>query len=40
VIWRERGYRAGLLIAGFIVAYAFGTGALMNFVLRSLRVTL
>jgi ferrous iron transport protein B len=40
VIWRERGYRAGLLIAGFIVAYAFGTGALMHFVLRSLGVNL
>ncbi len=40
VIWRERGYRAGLLIAGFIVAYAFGTGALMHFALRALGVTL
>lgn len=40
VIWRERGYRAGLIIAGFIMVYAFGTGALMHFVLRSLGVTL
>ena len=40
VIWRERGYRAGLAIAGFIVAYAFGIGALMHFALRALGVTL
>jgi ferrous iron transport protein B len=40
VIWRERGYRAGLIIAGFIVAYAFGTGALMNFVLNAMGVKL
>jgi ferrous iron transport protein B len=40
VIWRERGYRAGLAIAGFIVAYAFGIGALMHFAMRALGVTL
>ena len=40
VIWRERGYRAGIAIAAFIVAYAFGTGAVMNLVLRTLGVTL
>jgi len=40
VIWRERGYRAGLIIAGFIVAYAFGVGAAMHFALRALGVNL
>jgi ferrous iron transport protein B len=40
VIWRERGHRAGLIIAGFIMVYAFGTGALMHFALRALGVTL
>lgn len=40
VIWRERGYRGALLIGGFIVAYAFGTGAAMNFALRALGMVL
>lgn len=40
VILKERGKKAGFAIAGFILLFAFGFGALMNFVLRSLGVTL
>ncbi len=40
VILKERGTKAGLAIAGFILLFAFGFGALMNFTLRALGVTL
>jgi ferrous iron transport protein B len=40
VILKERGRKAGLAIAGFILVFAFGFGALMNFTLRALGVTL
>ena len=40
VILKERGRKAGLAIAGFILLFAFGFGALMNFTLRALGVTL
>lgn len=39
VIVKERGKAAGFAIAGFIMVFAFGFGALMNFVLRALKVT-
>lgn len=38
VIIKERGRKAGFTIAGFILLFAFGFGALMNFVLRALGV--
>ena len=40
VILKERGRKAGFAIAGFILLFAFGFGALMNFVLRATGVTL
>ena len=40
VILKERGRKAGLLTAGFILVFAFGFGALLNFSLRALGVTL
>jgi ferrous iron transport protein B len=39
VIIKERGKKSGMAIAGFILFFAFGFGALMNFTLRSLGVT-
>jgi ferrous iron transport protein B len=39
VILKERGKKAGFAIAGFILFFAFGFGALMNFTLRALGVT-
>lgn len=35
VMIKERGRKAGFAIAGFILLFAFGFGALMNFVLRA-----
>jgi ferrous iron transport protein B len=40
VILKERGRRAGFAIAGFILLFAFGLGAGLNFSLRALGVTL
>lgn len=40
VMIKERGKKAGLLIAGFILFFAFGFGALLNFTLRALGVHL
>ncbi|MGZ8710073.1 MAG: nucleoside recognition domain-containing protein, partial [Thermoanaerobaculia bacterium] len=40
VILKERGRRSGLAIAGFILVFAFGFGALLNHTLRALGVTL
>jgi ferrous iron transport protein B len=40
VMLKERGKKAGLLIAGFILVFAFGFGALLNFTLRALGVHL
>lgn len=40
VIIKERGRTAGLAIAGFILVFSFGFGALMNFTLRALGVSL
>jgi len=40
VILKERGRRNGLLIATFILFFAFGFGALLNFTLRAIGVTL
>jgi ferrous iron transport protein B len=40
MIVRERGLRTGLAIAGFILPFAFGVGALLNLVLRALGVDL
>jgi ferrous iron transport protein B len=40
MIVRERGMKTGLAIAGFILPFAFGVGALLNFVLRALGVDL
>jgi ferrous iron transport protein B len=40
VILKERGRKAGFAIAGFVLFFAFGFGALMNFTLRALGVTL
>jgi ferrous iron transport protein B len=40
VILKERGARAGWTIAGFIIVYSFGIGALMNAAFRILGVTL
>ncbi|HEX7807240.1 MAG TPA: nucleoside recognition domain-containing protein, partial [Thermoanaerobaculia bacterium] len=39
VILKERGKKSGMAIAGFILFFAFGFGALMNFTLRALGVT-
>jgi ferrous iron transport protein B len=39
VILKERGRKAGFAIAGFIVLFAFGFGAVMNYVLRAAGVT-
>lgn len=40
VILKERGRRSGFAIAGFILVFAFGFGALLNHTLRALGVTL
>ena len=40
VILKERGRKAGFAIAGFILVFAFGFGALLNFTLRAIGVTL
>ncbi|MGZ7081426.1 MAG: nucleoside recognition domain-containing protein, partial [Thermoanaerobaculia bacterium] len=40
VMIRERGMKTAMVIAGFIVVYAFGTGAALNAVLRFFSVTL
>ena len=40
VILKERGRKAGLATAGFILLFSFAVGALMNFALRALGVTL
>lgn len=40
VILKERGRKTGLAIAGFILVFSFGFGALMNVTLRALGVTL
>jgi ferrous iron transport protein B len=40
VILKERGTRAGLAIAGFIIVYSFGIGMVMNAAFRLMRVTL
>jgi ferrous iron transport protein B len=40
VILKERGKKAGFAIAGFILLFAFGFGAILNFTLRALGVTL
>ena len=40
VILKERGRRSGFAIAGFILVFAFGFGALMNHLLRAIGVTL
>lgn len=40
VILKERGRKAGFAIAGFILVFSFGMGALMNYALRALGVTL
>jgi len=40
VIIKERGRRDGFAIAAFILVFAFGFGALLNFTLRALGVTL
>lgn len=39
VILKERGRKAGFAIAGFILLFAFGAGAVMNATLRALGVT-
>ena len=36
VLLKERGVRTGLAIAGFIVPFAFGAGALVNVLMRRL----
>jgi ferrous iron transport protein B len=40
VIIKERGRKSGLAIAGFILLFSFGFGALMNYTLRALGVQL
>jgi len=40
VMLKERGRRAGLAIAGFIIAYSFGIGFVMNMVFRLAKVSL
>jgi ferrous iron transport protein B len=40
VILKERGWRTGLAIAGFILVYSFGIGAVMHLVLSGLGVQL
>ncbi len=40
VILKERGKKSGLLISAFILVFAFGFGALLNFTLRALGVSL
>jgi ferrous iron transport protein B len=40
VILKERGTKAGMLIASFILLYAFGIGAAMNYLLKAFGVTL
>ena len=40
VILKERGRKAGMAIAGFILFFAFGFGIVMNYTLRALGVTL
>lgn len=39
VMIKERGRKAGFAIAGFILLFAFGFGAIMNFTLRALGVS-
>ena len=40
VMIKERGRKAGLLMAGFVLLFAFGIGAAMNYVLRATGVQL
>ncbi len=40
VMLKERGQRMGLAIAGFIIAYSFGIGIALNYVMKAFGVTL